>query len=85
VGFVTSVMEGPQGRVATIFLPQTPNPAAGWVVFMPEDQIIMVNVKGEDAMKLVVSAGVMALKDDGAEELVAAVARLEQRRNGGVA
>lgn len=84
VGFVTSVMEGPEGRVASIFLPTTPNPAAGWVVFMPEGRVELLDVRGEDAMKLVVSAGVMTLKDEAAAAFAAAVARLEERRKGGI-
>lgn len=81
IGFVTGTMESTAGCVYSIFLPTTPNPTAGWVVVMPADSVTMLDgVKGEDAMKLLVSAGVLALKDEGSSELVAAIARREALR-----
>ena len=43
----------------SIFLPTTPNPTSGFLLFVPRNDIIMLNMSVEDAAKLVVSAGLV--------------------------
>ncbi len=62
VAFVTShdkgIVQEKAGRdLVAIFLPTTPNPTSGYLLYVPPDQIIELNVTVEDAMKLIVSGG----------------------------
>jgi uncharacterized membrane protein len=47
-------------QVACVFVPTTPNPTSGMLVFVPEDQLIHLTMTSEDGLKLVVSGGVVA-------------------------
>ncbi len=42
-----------------IFVPTTPNPTSGVLVFIPQDQFVVLNMSMDEAMKLVVSAGIL--------------------------
>ncbi len=44
----------------SVFLPTTPNPTSGFLIFVPESQIIPLNLTTEEAMKLIISGGVIA-------------------------
>jgi len=44
----------------TVFLPSTPNPTTGFVLIVPKSQVFEVNLSVEDAMKLIISGGVIA-------------------------
>ena len=43
-----------------VFLPTTPNPTSGMLIFVPQDQIIHLDMTTEDGLKLVISGGVVA-------------------------
>jgi len=47
------------GRLVSVFLPTTPNPTSGFLLFVPERDVIMLDMKVEDAAKLVISAGLV--------------------------
>ena len=62
VGFVTSTDQGivqdTIGRDLTaVFLPTTPNPTSGFLLYLPSDELVTLHVTVEDAMKLIVSGG----------------------------
>lgn len=62
IGFVTRDCEGSFCRiigkeVSSIFIPTTPNPTSGVLIFVPRDEMIPLNMTVEDAMKLIISAG----------------------------
>ena len=42
-----------------VFVPTTPNPTSGFLVVAPEKDLIVLNMSVEDAIKLVVSVGVV--------------------------
>lgn len=44
-------------RVVGVYLPTTPNPTSGMLIYVPEDQVIPLDITSEDVMKLIVSAG----------------------------
>lgn len=44
---------------ATIFLPTTPNPTSGFLLFLPRNDIKELDMTVEDAAKLVISAGLV--------------------------
>ena len=58
IGFVTSQME--DGRMLSIFLPTTPNPTSGYLLFLPREEAIPLQMTIEEALKLVISGGAVA-------------------------
>lgn len=62
VGFVTSTEQGEIQKAAgremlAVFVPTTPNPTSGYLVYVPTEDVIMLDMSVEDAMKLVISGG----------------------------
>ena len=47
------------GPVISVFLPTTPNPTSGFLLFVPERDVIYLEMSVEDAAKLVISAGLV--------------------------
>jgi len=41
----------------SIFLPSTPNPTTGFLIFVPKSQVIPINLTTEEAMKMIISGG----------------------------
>ena len=71
IGFVTGTSEGEvqsQTEVETInvFIPTTPNPTSGFLLFVPRTQLKYLDMSVEDGIKLVVSAGIITPKLKGA-------------------
>jgi uncharacterized membrane protein len=50
---------GSDSQLVSVFLPTTPNPTSGFLLFLPEDDIIELDMTVGDAMKLVISAGLV--------------------------
>lgn len=46
-------------EVVTVFLPTTPNPTSGFLLFLPRSDIRELDMSVEDAAKLVISAGLV--------------------------
>ncbi|WP_078059224.1 DUF502 domain-containing protein [Tropicimonas marinistellae] len=46
-------------RIMSVFLPTTPNPTSGFLLFVPEVDLIYLDMSVEDAAKLVISAGLV--------------------------
>lgn len=62
IGFITQDTRGTvQNRldedVVSIFLPTTPNPTSGFLLFVPKTDIMELNISVEEALKLVISGG----------------------------
>jgi uncharacterized membrane protein len=54
----------------SVFLPKAPNPASGFLFYVPESKVTEVNISMETAMKLIMSAGVVTPdKKDAAKEI----------------
>jgi len=47
------------GPIVSVFLPTTPNPTSGFLLFVPRADVIPLDMKVEDAAKLVISAGLV--------------------------
>jgi uncharacterized membrane protein len=65
IAFVTGEVRGRlAARLAephlTVFLPTTPNPTSGFLLLVPTRQIRPLDLTVEDAMKVVISAGLVA-------------------------
>jgi len=48
--------------VITVFLPTTPNPTSGFMIFVPRSHVTELEMSVEDALKMVVSLGVVVPK-----------------------
>lgn len=52
------------GKHISVFLPTTPNPTSGFLLFVPEADVIMLDMTVEEAAKLVISAGLVVPDPD---------------------
>lgn len=65
VGFVSTPAKGevlskiPANEVLTVFLPTTPNPTSGFLLYVPREDVIFLDMSVEDAAKLIISAGLV--------------------------
>lgn len=64
IGFVTGhvdpALKGRLGHdVACVFVPHTPNPASGFVHYVPKSELLYLDWTVEDGLKVVVSGGVV--------------------------
>ncbi len=58
-----------QGKhTVSVFLPTTPNPTSGFLLFVPEEDITILDMSVEEAAKLVISAGLVAPEGNGGGE-----------------
>lgn len=62
VGFLTSKDQGILQHTAgkelmAIFVPTTPNPTSGFLLYLQPEELVHIDISVEDAMKLIVSAG----------------------------
>ena len=67
IGFVTGSTKGEVGenvdkKMVNVFMPTTPNPTSGFLLFFPEKDLIFLKMSVEDALKLVVSGGMVIPK-----------------------
>lgn len=46
-------------EVVSVFVPTTPNPTSGWLLFVPSDEIIELEMSVDDAFKMIISGGVL--------------------------
>jgi uncharacterized membrane protein len=65
IGFVTANVEGEIADIAgegtvSIYVPTTPNPTSGYMVFLPRREVITLSMSVEDAIKYVISTGIVA-------------------------
>ena len=68
IGFVTGSTKGEVGKrvdkkMVNVFMPTTPNPTSGFLLYFPEEDLIFLNMSVEDALKLVVSGGMVVPKE----------------------
>ncbi len=67
LGFVTGVTKGhvqkeTKEEVLNIFVPTTPNPTSGFLLFVPRSDIKTMDMSVEEGIKMVVSAGIITPK-----------------------
>ncbi|MEO1491470.1 MAG: DUF502 domain-containing protein [Pseudomonadota bacterium] len=66
------------GGMTSVFLPTTPNPTSGFLLFVPNEDVIILDMSVEEAAKLVISAGLVTPPTK--EELEAAARKAQVRR-----
>lgn len=66
IGFISTTAKGEiakraetSGGLVSVFLPTTPNPTSGFLLFVPEEDVIELDMSVEDSAKLVISAGLV--------------------------
>jgi len=64
---VTRRLEGSQEDTVAVFLPSTPNPTTGFLMYVPRKDIIELSMTVEEAAKLVISAGLVAPQEQAAK------------------
>ncbi|TMV83492.1 DUF502 domain-containing protein [Thioclava sp. BHET1] len=66
IGFVSTRAKGeiaervPLGdQILSVFVPTTPNPTSGFLLYVAENDVVMLDMTIEDAAKLIISAGLV--------------------------
>ena len=65
VAFVSTITKGEikekinKDEILTVFVPTTPNPTSGFLLFIPKKDVIILKMSVENAAKLVISAGLV--------------------------
>ena len=69
LGFVTSEQKLPRTgeRLIGVFVPTTPNPTAGFLVFVPEADVMKVDMSVADGIKYIISLGALSPEQQRAE------------------
>ncbi|MGH1455599.1 MAG: DUF502 domain-containing protein [Alphaproteobacteria bacterium] len=67
IGFVTGVTQGEvqemtKQETVNVFVPTTPNPTSGYLLFVPKKELKYLDMSVEEGVKLVVSAGIITPK-----------------------
>ena len=58
--FVTGNIKTKDGtELTSIFIPTTPNPTSGFLIYLPESDIIETDMNIEEGMKLIISGGIL--------------------------
>ncbi len=73
LGFVTGTTEGEvqnttSDEVVNVFLPTTPNPTSGFLLFIPKTELIYLSMSVEEGAKMIISGGIVTPPDKRSEE-----------------
>lgn len=68
MGFITCTTEGEVQRetekeVANVFVPTTPNPTSGFLLFIPKKDLTFMEMSVEEGIKMIVSGGIVTPPD----------------------
>ena len=68
LGFVTGIARGEVQRltdneVVNVFLPTTPNPTSGFLLFLPRKDLTFMHMTVEEGIKMIVSGGIITPPD----------------------
>lgn len=83
IGFVTGGTKGEVARrididMVNVFVPTTPNPTSGFLLFCPRKDVIFMEMSVEEAVKLVVSGGIVTPPDKAAKKAAKSAAKGKQ-------
>ena len=67
IGFITGdtqgeVQEKSKDELVNVFLPTTPNPTSGFLLFVPRKDLRVLNMNVEEGIKMVISGGIVTPK-----------------------
>ena len=65
LGLVSTDTEGEvkdvlQQEMVNVFVPTTPNPTSGFLIFMPKSDLVYLDMSVEEALKFIISGGIVA-------------------------
>jgi len=62
IAYATSeIRHHPSGRMlVTVFLPTTPNPTSGFLLMVPAEDVLDINMSTEDAVRFIISGGILS-------------------------
>ena len=65
LGLVSTDTEGEvkdvlQQDMVNVFIPTTPNPTSGFLIFVPAKDVVFLNMSVEEALKFIISGGIVA-------------------------
>lgn len=65
LGFVSTDTEGEvkehlQTEMINVFIPTTPNPTSGFLIFVPKSDVVPLDMSVEDGIKFVISGGIVS-------------------------
>ena len=68
IGFITGTTMGEvqnltEEETVNIFLPTTPNPTSGFLLFVPKSDVVPLSMSVEEAVKMVISGGIVTPPD----------------------
>lgn len=68
LGFITGPVKGEikshlNQSLVNVFIPTTPNPTSGFLLFVPEKDLVRLKMSVEDGIKLVISGGIITPQD----------------------
>ena len=68
LGFITGttvgeVQDRTSDEVVNVFLPTTPNPTSGFLLFVPRRDLVLLEMSIEDGIKMVISGGIVTPQD----------------------
>lgn len=68
LGFLTGTTQGEvqeitESEVVNVFLPTTPNPTSGFLLFVPRRDLVVLSMTVEEGIKMVVSGGIVTPPD----------------------
>jgi len=74
IAFITGKTEGEVQNLTeedtiNIFLPTTPNPTSGFLLFVPKEDLIRLDMSVEEAIKMVISGGIVTPPDRRPDEV----------------
>jgi uncharacterized membrane protein len=83
VGFVTgegllNIKKRVGRKMLNVFVPCSPAPMSGFTVIIPEDEVVPVNMSVDEAMRFIVSAGVIVPEQQLTEEGHTRILRLKE-------
>ena len=64
MGFVTGATKGEvqsktKKDTINVFIPTTPNPTSGFLLFIPQNDLIYMDMSVEEGIKMIVSGGIL--------------------------
>ena len=68
LGFITGSTRGEiqnstEDEVVNVFLPTTPNPTSGYLLFLPRRELVILSMTVEEGIKMVISGGIVTPPD----------------------
>jgi len=68
IAFITGRTQGEvqsltEQEVINLFVPTTPNPTSGFLIFVPKEDMVPLSMSVEDALKMVISGGIVTPPD----------------------